>query len=284
MDAFLDAGGTLLDTAATYANGGAESVIGSMLGGTVSRSDIQICTKAGIRRTPAGGVIDASRDNLLTNLDESLTRLNTDYVDLWLIHAFDPVAPPEETLHALEIAVNSGRARYVGVSNYPSWATAQLATLAGRPALSAIQDEYSLLARDIEREVLPAAAAMGMGTLAWSPLARGVLTGKYREGIPADSRAASGHLGGFVAPYLDDRSKAVVDAVVTAAEGLDVPPLVVALAWVLGRPGLTSAIIGARTAEQLTLSLTAAELKLPDAIAEALTEVSAPDQGQAGQR
>ncbi len=279
LDAFLNAGGTLLDTAASYADGGSESLIGSMLGGTVSRSDVQICTKAGIRRTAAGGVIDSSRDTLLSTLDASLDRMGTDHVDLWLVHAFDPVAPVEETLHALEIAVNSGRARYVGISNYPGWATAQIATLAGRPSMSATQMEYSLLQRGVEREVLPAADALGMGTLAWSPLARGVLTGKYRNGIPADSRAASDHLAGFVAPYLDDPSGSVVDALVTAAEGLDQTPLAVALAWVLGRAGVSSAIVGARTSAQLALSLAAAGLELPSAISEALSEVSAPPVG-----
>ncbi|MFW2514117.1 aldo/keto reductase [Demequina sp. SO4-13] len=279
LDAFLDAGGTLLDTAASYAGGGAESLIGTMLGGTISRSDVQICTKAGIRRTADGGVIDASRDTLLDTLDASLTRMGTDHVDLWLVHAYDPVAPVEETLHALEIAVNSGRARYVGVSNYPGWATAQISALATRPAVTATQVEYSLLQRGVEREVLPAAEALGMGALAWSPLGRGVLTGKYREAIPADSRAASEHLAGFVSPYLDDRAAGIVDALATAAQGLDEPPLAVALAWVLGRSGISSAIVGARTAAQLMPSLAASALDLPPTIADALDEISAPGIG-----
>ncbi|MFN3866747.1 MAG: aldo/keto reductase [Demequina sp.] len=279
LDAFLDAGGTLVDTAASYAGGGAESLIGTMLGGTISRADVQICTKAGIRRTGDGGLIDASRDTLLDTLDASLTRMGTDHVDLWLVHAYDPVAPVDETLHALEIAVNSGRARYVGVSNYPGWATAQIASLATRPAITAVQAEYSLLQRGIEREVLPAADALGVGALAWSPLGRGVLTGKYRDAIPADSRAASDHLAGFVAPYLDDRAAGIVDALTTAAQGLDEPPLAVALAWVLGRPGVSSAIVGARTAAQLGPSLAAAALDLPAAIADALDEISAPHVG-----
>ncbi len=277
LDAFLDAGGSLLDTAASYADGGSESLIGAMLGGTVSRRDVQVCTKAGIKRTARGGVIDASRDTLLGTLDESLERLGTDYVDLWLVHAYDAVTPLEETLHALEIAVNSGRARYVGVSNFPAWAMARIATMAtGRPAVAATQVEYSLLQRGIEREVIPAAEALGMGILGWSPLGRGVLTGKYRDAIPADSRAASEHLSGFVAPYMGQRAGAVVSALETAAEGLGWSPLETALAWVLARPGLTSAIVGARTAAQLTPALAAAELELPPAIGDALDEVSAP--------
>lgn len=277
LDAFLDAGGSLLDTAASYADGGSESLIGAMLGGTVSRRDVQVCTKAGIKRTARGGVIDASRDTLLGTLDESLERLGTDYVDLWLVHAYDAVTPLDETLHALEIAVNSGRARYVGVSNFPAWAMARIATMAtGRPAIAATEVEYSLLQRGIEREVVPAAEALGMGILGWSPLGRGVLTAKYRDAIPADSRAASEHLAGFVSPYMGQRAGAVVSALETAAEGLGWSPLETALAWVLGRPGLTSAIVGARTAAQLAPALAAAELTLPPAIGDALDEVSAP--------
>ncbi len=280
FDAFLDAGGTLVDTAAAYADGGAESLIGSLLGGTVSRRDIQICTKAGVRRTAEGGVVDGSRDGLLSSLDGSLARLDTDYVDLWLVHALDVATPLDETVHALEIAVNSGRARYVGVSNYPGWATAWAAELARpRPGLAVAQCEYSLLERGVEREVLPAARALGLGVMAWSPLGRGVLTGKYRTAIPADSRAASDHLAGFVEPYLNERASAVVDAVVTAASGLGRSPLDVALAWVRDAPGVTSAVVGARTAEQLHDSLAADDLELPQAIRAALDEVTAPSVG-----
>src|SRR5690606_24923072 len=280
LDVFLDAGGTLLDTAAAYADGGAEALIGSLLGGTISRRDVQICTKAGVRRTNEGGVVDASRTSLLQTLDQSLERLGTDYVDLWLVQAFDADTPLEETVHALEIAVLSGRARYVGVSNFPGWATAWAAELARpRPGLAAVQAEYSLLERGVEREVLPAADALGLGFLAWSTLGRGVLTGKYRNSIPADSRAASEHLAGFVEPYLSERASAIVEAVATAASGLDRTPLEVALAWVRDAPGVSAAVVGARTAEQLILSLEAEDVTLPDAIRAALDEVTAPHVG-----
>ncbi len=280
LEMFLDAGGSLLDTAATYADGGSEALIGALTHGAVARSDIQICTKAGIRRTPSGGVIDASRDTMLDTLDASLERLGTDHVDLWLVHAFDAVTSSDETLHALEIAVNSGRARYVGVSNYPGWATARIAAQAtGRPAISATQMEYSLLQRGIEREVVPAARSMGVGVLAWSPLGRGVLTGKYRHAVPADSRAASEHLAGFVDPYLGEHSRTVVDALATAAAGLGMTSQEVALAWVLSREWLASAVVGARTARQLEPSLAAADVELPSAILGALDEVTAPDLG-----
>ena len=280
LDLFLDSGGTLIDTAASYADGGAETLLGSLLGESVARSDVQIVTKAGIRRTAQGGVIDASRDSLLDTLDASLERLDTDHVDLFLVHVFDPQTPLDETLHALEIAVNSGRARYVGVSNFPAWATAAMASKAtGRPSLAATQMEYSLLQRGIEREVVPAAQALGLGILAWSPLGRGVLTGKYRSAIPADSRAGSDHLAGFVEPYLTDRAGVMVDAVCTAADGLGVSPLEVALGWVLAQDHIASAIVGARTAAQLTASLAAAESRLPPAIVTALSEVTEPHTG-----
>lgn len=280
LDQFLDAGGTMVDSAASYADGGAEELLGSLIGGSISRNDVQICTKAGIRRAPSGGVVDAARATMLSSLDASLSRLGTDHVDLWLVHAFDPATPLDETLHALEIAVNSGKARYVGVSNFPGWATAAIATLAGRrPSIDVTQVEYSLVQRGIEREVMPAAAALGMGVMAWSPLGRGVLTGKYRDSIPGDSRAASDHLAGFVEPYMGERCRAIVDAISTAAEGLGCTQQEVALAWVLARSGVASAVVGARTAEQLEPSLKAATLDLPAAIVDALDEVTMPAMG-----
>jgi aryl-alcohol dehydrogenase-like predicted oxidoreductase len=139
--------------------------------------------------------------------------------------------------------------------------------------------EYSLLQRGIEREVLPAAEAMGLGVLAWSPLGGGVLTGKYRSGTPADSRAASPHFARFIERLLTDRGRRIVDAVATAADGLDVAPLQVALAWVRDAPAVTAAIVGARTAAQLRPSLDAEQLLLPAEIRAALDEVSAPPTG-----
>lgn len=280
LEDFLDAGGTLIDTAATYANGEAERVIGALLSDTFERDEVQLCTKAGVRRTPEGGVIDASRGALLDTLDGSLKRMGTDHVDIWLVHAFDPVTPLEETMHALEVALNSGRARHVGLSNFPGWALARAATLARPETAPAVaQMEYSLLERGIEREVLPASAALGLGVMAWSPLGRGVLTGKYHNAIPADSRAASDHLSGFVEPYLNARAASIVSALRTASEGLGRSPHEVALAWVRDAPGVASAIVGARTAEQLRVSLASEDLTLPAAIREALDDISAPPIG-----
>jgi aryl-alcohol dehydrogenase-like predicted oxidoreductase len=275
---FVDAGGTLLDTAASYADGAAEELIGSLLRSTVDRDDVVLCTKGGVRRTADGGVVDASRRSLLASLDASLARLGTDHVDLWLVQAPDPRTPLAETVATLEHALATGRTRYVGLSNHSGWQTARAATLLGPGGLAAVEVEYSLLQRGVEREVVPAASNLGVGVLAWSPLGRGVLTGKYRRTVPADSRAASAHLAGFVAPYLTKSSVPVVEALVTAAEGLERSPLEVALAWVLGRPQVSSAIVGARTAAQLRSALSVDPF-VPDAITAALDEVSAPPSG-----
>lgn len=277
---FADAGGALVDTSASYADGGAEELLGSLLGRVVPRDEVVLCTKAGVRRTPAGGVVDASRGALLDTLDASLRRLGTDHVDLWLVQTPDPRTPLAETVTALRRAVDSGRARYVGLSNHAGWQVARAATLLGEdPGLTAVEAEYSLLQRGIEREVLPAAEDLGVGVLAWSPLGRGVLTGKYRRTVPADSRAASPHLAGFVEPYLGSVAAAVVEAVVIAAKGLDRAPLEVALAWLRGRTQVASAIVGARTPAQLRDSLASEEVELPPEIVRALDEVSAPELG-----
>ncbi|HLV05526.1 MAG TPA: aldo/keto reductase [Actinomycetaceae bacterium] len=276
LSLFLDAGGTLIDTAASYGEGAAEALLGSLLA-EVDRRDVVLCSKSGVRRTAHGTRVDASRATLLGTLDESLTALGTDHLDLWLVQWPDPDVPLEETLSALRHAVATGRTRYVGLSNHPAWYTGYAAAaLAGDgTGLAAVQVEYSLLQREIEREVVPGAAALGAGVLAWSPLGRGVLTGKYRSTIPADSRAASPHLRGFVEPYLNDRCRGIVESVVTAAEGLGRTPLEVALAWVRDAPGVTSAIVGARTAAQLRGVLSAEDLELPPAIRRALDDVSA---------
>lgn len=283
LSVFLDAGGTLLDTAATYGEGHAEEVIGELLGSTAARADLVLASKAGVRLRRTGGtpVVDASRGTLLDTLDASLRRLGTDHLDLWLVQRPDPATPLEETLSALDVAVRSGRARYAGLSNHPAWATAYAAaTLAANgTGLAAVEDEYSLLQRGIEREVVPAAATLGLGILAWSPLGRGVLTGKYRRSVPADSRAASPHLRGFVEPYLEERAHGVVEAVATAAEGLERTPLEVALAWVRDSPGVASAVVGARTAGQLQGALAADDLELPAPIRAVLDEVTAPAVG-----
>jgi aryl-alcohol dehydrogenase-like predicted oxidoreductase len=282
LKTFRDAGGNLVDTADVYADGEAEAVLGSLLGTLVDRDEVVIAAKAGLRPGMARRR-DGSRAHLLRSLDAALARLGTEYVDVWHVHGYDPDTPLEETLSALDHAVASGRARYVGVSNFSGWQTARAATWQaawpGRAVPVSAQVEYSLLERGVEREVVPACAALGLGLLPWSPLGRGVLTGKYRSGVPADSRAASPHFERFVAPYLDARAGGIVEAVATAAEGLGVSPLEVALAWVRDRPGVVAPVLGARTVGQLLGALQTEEIELPPAIRAALDDVSSPGSG-----
>jgi aryl-alcohol dehydrogenase-like predicted oxidoreductase len=283
LKAFLEAGGTLLDTAAGYGDGESERVIGGLLASVVDREEVVLATKAGISRRTGERVVDTSRKALLDALDGSLQRLGTDHVDLWQVHTWSGDVPLEETLGAVDTAIASGRARYAGLSNYNGWQTGRAVTFQaawpGRAPVISTQMEYSLLERGIEREVLPAAAALGLGVFPWSPLGRGVLTGKYRGGIPADSRAASPHFAAFVDRFLDDRARRIVDAVATAADGLEASPTEVALAWVRDAAGVTAPIVGARTAAQLRGSLSAEDLMLPSEIRSALDDVSAPPGG-----
>ncbi|MEV7417242.1 aldo/keto reductase [Streptomyces sp. NPDC089919] len=280
LKTFWEAGGTLVDTADVYGGGEAEYLLGQLTGGLVPRRDLVIATKAGGVPDPERRC-DGSRGHLLAALDASLARLGTDYVDLWQLHAFDPWTPLEETLGALDLAVTSGRARYVGVSDLSGWqlakaATWQLAAPGTRMRLASTQMEYSLLQRGVEREVLPAALDLGVGLLPSSPLGRGVLTGKYRGAVPPDSRGASEQFAPFVAPYLDEPAGRIVGAVATAAHGLAVTPLQVALAWVRDRPGVAAPVVGARTAQQLAEALSVEALSLPEEICQALDDVSAP--------
>jgi aryl-alcohol dehydrogenase-like predicted oxidoreductase len=281
LTSFVEAGGNLLDTADVYMAGESERLIGRLLTTVVSRDDVVLATKAvGLLAEEGQRERDASRGHLLAALDASLARLQTDHVDLWQLHAWDADTPLEETLSALDTAVSTGRARYVGISNYTGWQTAKAATYQrswpGRAPLVSTQVEYSLLARAVEREIVPAALDLGLGVLPWSPLGRGVLTGKYRAGTPADSRAASANWAHFVEPYLNDRAARIVGAVCTAADGLGVSPTAVALAWVRDRPGVVAPIVGARTAGQLKGSLDAEEVGLPAEIRTALDDVSEP--------
>jgi aryl-alcohol dehydrogenase-like predicted oxidoreductase len=281
LRAFLDSGGNFIDTAATYGDGDSERVIGGLLDTLVKRSEIVLATKAGISFRNGQRIADNSRRTLLGELDGSLRRLGTDHVDIWQLQAWDDATPLDETLSALDYAVSSGRARYIGISNLSGWQSARAATLqeveSTKPRITSSQNEYSLLQRKCEDEVLQCAHDLGLGFFAWSPLGRGVLTGKYRSGTPVDSRGASPHFAGFVAPYLDARSRRIVDAVVVAADGLGLAPLEVALTWVRDAPDVTSSIIGARTAAQLRGVLMSESVVLPAVVRQALNEVSLSD-------
>jgi aryl-alcohol dehydrogenase-like predicted oxidoreductase len=276
--AFLDAGGNFLDTAATYGDGDSERVIGGLIGTLFPRDEVIIATKAGINFSDGVRKIDASRHSLIADLDRSLSRLGTDYVDVWQVHNWDELTPLDDTLSALDYAYTTGRARYVGISNFSGWQLARAATKqqsnSMKAPLTTVQSEYSLLNRSAEYELLDASLECGLGFLAWAPLARGVLTGKYRKGVPSDSRGAAPHFAKHIEPYLDARSSKIVEAVAVAAEGLGFSPLEVALAWVRDAPGVTSALIGARTGAQLRGVLKSEEIALPDIVRTALDEIS----------
>ncbi|HWI44136.1 MAG TPA: aldo/keto reductase [Nocardioides sp.] len=278
LAAFVDAGGTTIDTAAGYTDGRSEELLGALLRDVVRRDEMVIATKAGIWRRGGERRVDTSRGALLRGLDTSLKRLGTDHVDLWQVHIWSDDVPLEETLGALDHAVASGRASYVGISNYNGWQTARAVTIqeaaAGRAHIASTQVEYSLVNRRVEREVLPAAEALGLGVFPWSPLGRGVLTGKYRTGTPSDSRAASPVFSGFVEAYLDDHSRGIVEAVCRAADGLGWTPLEVALVWVRDSPGVTAPVVGARTAAQLKPAVASEAKELPPEIRAALDDVS----------
>jgi aryl-alcohol dehydrogenase-like predicted oxidoreductase len=288
LSAFIDAGGTLVDTADVYTDGESERILGGLLGDLVPRDDVIVATKAVARRTegPFGG--GASRGALLSALDGSLRRLGVDHIDLWQLHAWDDSVPLDETLGALDAAVRSGKVRYTGVSNYSGWqlstaATMQLMAANATPIVST-QVEYSLAERGIEREVVPASEHHGIGILPWAPLGRGVLTGKYRNGTPADSRGASAHFAPYVEHHRTERAARIVQAVATAADGLGTSPLAVALAWVRDRPGVIAPVVGARDTSQLSGSLAAEDLTLPAAIRAALDDVSGIELGYPEQR
>lgn len=274
---FVDAGGNLIDTAPAYGGGAAEKIIGRSLRKGVSRDDLVLMTKGGFAIRDGEPVVDTSRGALLDDLKGSLARLGTDYVDVWQIHAWGD-APLEESLAAMDYAVTQGMVRYAGVANFVGWQTACAVTwqraVPGRTPVISAQVEYSLLARRAEMEVIPAARYLGLGLFPWSPLGRGVLSGQYRGGTPRGSRGASDHFAWFVEPYLERGSRGVVEAVVRAAEGLDLTPAQVALLWVRDAPGVTAPLLGPRTRPQLAELLAVADTALPAPIAEALDDVS----------
>lgn len=275
VTAFVDAGGSLVDTSASYGDGRALRVLSELLGDVVPRADLVISVDAGVERV--GGAVDCSRRALLGDLDATLRELDTDHLDVWNVGGWDPHTPILEIAETLGHAVTSGKVRYAGIRGYSGW---QLATLVSSPPLAssstavAVHAEYSLLARGHEDDLLPAAEHHGLGVFAVSGLAGGVLTGKYRDGTPADSRGADDHRAHTVQPYLGEHASKVVEAVLTAADGLGTSPLSVALAWARDRRGVASVIVGTRDIGQLTGVLATEDVELPAAIVSALDDVS----------
>ena len=277
VDMCLEAGVNLIDTADVYSGGLAEDIVGEVLRGR--RDEVLLATKV---RMPMGrGPNDAglSRHHVISGCEASLRRLGTDHVDLYQVHEWDGQTPLEETLHALDLLVTSGKVRYVGASNYASWQLMKALGTAerlGLPQFASQQIYYSLQAREAEYELIPLAIDQGLGVLVWSPLAGGLLSGKYRRGEQAP--AGSRHLTDWGEPPVYD-SGALYDTI----EVLDrigtqrgVSPAQVALAYTLGRPAVTSVVIGARTADHLADNLAAAELTLTAPKREQLDKASAP--------
>ncbi|MBW0115148.1 aldo/keto reductase [Pseudonocardia abyssalis] len=278
LTAFVDAGGSLVETADGYGDGLAQETLAAVLAASVPREYVVIAGRASLPGGPLGD--GAARGALLSGLDATLKRLGVDHLDLWQLPAWDATVPVDETLSAVQVAVLAGKVRYAGLVAPRGW---QLATVAERgrtlgPLTVPVsaQVEYSLLARDVEAELVPAAVHHGVGLLAWAPLGRGVLTGKYADGTPADSRGASPTLAPYVEARRTERSTRIVQAVLTAADGLGTSPLAVALAWVRDLPGVASAVVGARDAAQLAASMATEAVTLPAEIRAALDDVSGP--------
>jgi aryl-alcohol dehydrogenase-like predicted oxidoreductase len=277
VDQCLDAGINLIDTADVYSDGLSEEIVGEVLDGR--RDDVLVATK--VRMAMGSGPNDAglSRQHIISGCEASLRRLRTDHIDLYQVHEWDGQTPLEETLEALDLLVKQGKVRYVGASNYAGWQLLKAlgtADRTGTPRFVSQQIYYSLQARDAEYELVPASVDQGLGILVWSPLAGGLLSGKYRRG--QEPPAGSRQLSEWNEPPVYDREKLYDTVEVLAAIGQDrgVSAAQVALAWTLGRPAVTSLVIGARTAEQLSDNLAAAELKLGDEERRRLDEVSAP--------
>jgi aryl-alcohol dehydrogenase-like predicted oxidoreductase len=264
-----DAGVNLIDTADVYSGGLSEEILGEALGG--DRDDVLIATK--VRMPMGGGPNDAglSRHHVIRAAEASLRRLRTDHIDLYQVHEWDGQTPLEETLTALDDLVRSGKVRYIGASNYAGWHLMKALAVSERRGLERFASQqiyYSLQNRDAVSELVPVSLDQGLGILVWSPLAGGLLSGKYRRGVQAP--AGSRHLSDWDEPPVNDEEKLydTIEVAVEIGKARGVSAAQVSLAWTLARPAVTSLVVGARTAEQLRDNLAAADLELsPDELA-----------------
>lgn len=278
MDRFIDGGGNFLDTANVYTKSHSEKIVGDHLGRHPGRREhLVIATKFFGNMSGsdpnAGG---ANRKSIYAACEESLRRLQTDYIDLYWMHAWDDLTPIDETMRALDDLVQAGKVRYIGFSDTPAWKVTQAqvtANFRGWSPLVALQIEYSLLERTVEGELVPMALEMGLGVTPWSPLKGGVLTGKYTRENAGKVEASRGER---VTGALDERAYSIVDVLVRIAKEIDSTPARVALKWVQEQPGVASTIIGARTLEQLEDNLAAIDIDLQEDHWTALAESSTP--------
>jgi len=275
VDRFLAAGGNFIDTADIYGGGVSEEITGRAIRGR--RQGLVLATKVAGPMGSGPNDLGLSRKHILDAIDASLRRLGTDYVDLYQVHAFDPTTPLEETLGALDDCVRAGKARYLGCSNYSAWQLMKANAIArelGAARFDCLQPQYSLICRFIEREHLPLCIEEGIGVIPWSPLGGGLLTGKMGKGqAPPDGSRASVETMNRER-FTSERNLEIADAVAEVARTLGKTSSQVALAWVMGREGVTSPIFGARTLDQLEDDLAAAELILDEQSLERLEKVS----------
>ncbi len=276
LDRFFDRGGNFVDTANMYTKGHSEKIIGDHIGRHGARRDRAVLATKFVgnlfRRDPNGG--GANRKAIVQQLEASLRRLQTDYVDLYWMHAWDDFTPIDETLRALDDLVAAGKVRYIGVSDTPAWKVAQAQTIAelrGWSRFIGLQIEYSLMQRTVEGELIPMAQELGLGVTPWSPLKGGVLTGKFTR----DSARRSDR-GDWTNAHLNEDTFALVDVLIDSAKKIDTTPARLAIRWVQDRPGVTSTIIGARTPEQLDDNLAALDVTIPAEVVRALDEASTP--------
>jgi aryl-alcohol dehydrogenase-like predicted oxidoreductase len=283
LDRYLEAGGNFIDTADFYTAGTSERILGEHLAASRRRDDVVLATKFTLaieaRNPNAGG---NGRVHAVRALEASLRRLRTDHVDLYWLHAWDVLTPVEEVIRTLDQLVRSGKTRYVGLSDVPAWYFARAQTLAAQHGLEPIcglQLEYSLLERSVEREHVPAAIELGAGLCPWSPLACGLLTGKYtRDGLAprGDGRLTAARGNPVFDRLLTDRNWTIVDAVQAVARELGRSPADVALAWVTHRPGVASTIVGASRTQQLDAAIQAIARPLPRELVARLDAISRP--------
>jgi aryl-alcohol dehydrogenase-like predicted oxidoreductase len=277
VDLCLEAGVNLIDTADVYSDGLSEEIVGQVLHGR--RDEVLVATKVRMAMGPGPNDAGLSRHHILSGCEASLRRLGTDHIDLYQVHEWDGETPLEETLEALDLLVQAGKVRYVGASNYAGWQLMKALGTAERTGLPRFVSEqiyYSLQARDAEYELIPAAVDQGLGVLVWSPLAGGLLSGRYRR----DQRPSAGsrQLTDWNEPPVYDQERLYDTVEVLLAIGADrgVSAAQVALAYLIGKPAVTSLVIGARTTEQLTDNLAAADLVLSPEERDQLDKASAP--------
>lgn len=264
IDTAIDQGVTLFDTADIYSGrGGSETAMGEVLG-TAKRQKIVLATKLGMQMDEAGKLKGASRRYMMSAVEGSLKRLRTDYIDLYQVHQVDPLTPIEETLRGLDDLVRAGKVRYIGLSNHPAWMVAEAQETARRCNLNAFvscQDEYSLLVRGIDKELIPAMKRYGLGLLPFFPLACGLLTGKYSRGaMPQGSRLSE--MQRYADKYLNERNWRVVDELTAFAKTRGHSLLELSFSWLLARPYVGSVIAGATSSEQVDMNIKAAAWQL----------------------